>query len=164
MPFASPRPPYVFVSESSPYPPLLTPPSPHQNLATPGTPDYKLAVSLFNQNHTESYEPPAHYDYDYPKYNATVPEPSSQTKFRCDCGKEFESLKKLESHSRTHREKPDKPHVCEQCQRGFTRRQDLKRHSEIHFRLFKPFACAKCSTTFTRSDALQRHLKARRCQ
>ncbi|KAI8902371.1 hypothetical protein BC833DRAFT_561766 [Globomyces pollinis-pini] len=83
--------------------------------------------------------------------------------WNCVCGKIFDNYDDYLPHSKTHR--PDeRPHVCDQCHRGFTRRQDLKRHMAIHFRLFKPFQCPNCATTFTRTDALQRHIKAKRCQ
>lgn len=56
-----------------------------------------------------------------------------------------------------------KIHQCGNCPRAFSRRQDLKRHCDIHLRTHKRYACERCHTAFTRSDALSRHVKAKRC-
>ncbi|KAF2166027.1 hypothetical protein M409DRAFT_36796 [Zasmidium cellare ATCC 36951] len=53
------------------------------------------------------------------------------------------------------------PFECSICQRGFTRRENLKRHSSIH--LPNPqsnkFPCEWCPASFSRGDLRQRHVK-----
>ncbi|KAI8923729.1 hypothetical protein BC831DRAFT_469710 [Entophlyctis helioformis] len=90
------------------------------------------------------------------------PCPAGETSWKCSCGQVFEDWPLFYVHNNTHKAE-EKTHICEHCNRGFTRRQDLKRHKLTHFQLFKPFECKNCGTTFTRNDALHRHIKARRC-
>ncbi|KAJ8322873.1 hypothetical protein O5D80_008399 [Batrachochytrium dendrobatidis] len=92
---------------------------------------------------------------------ATKISKGDQTSWKCSCDQVFDDWAQFQLHSKTH--KAEKCHICEHCNRGFTRRQDLKRHKLTHFQLIKPFQCTQCGTTFTRNDALQRHLKAKRC-
>ena len=51
---------------------------------------------------------------------------------------------------------------CKKCGKQFTRRADLKRHSEgcgIDDLVKAVFQCRSCPEDFTRSDALERHSK-----
>ncbi|KAI8826943.1 uncharacterized protein EV422DRAFT_490651 [Fimicolochytrium jonesii] len=85
--------------------------------------------------------------------------------FKCTCGKLFKKLYNLKNHYQSHfNPTPEKPFVCEVCQRGFMRKHDLKRHATTHMETFTPFACDVCHTTFTRLDALHRHVNGNRCK
>ncbi|OBT92855.2 hypothetical protein VE01_09039 [Pseudogymnoascus verrucosus] len=46
--------------------------------------------------------------------------------------------------------------ACPQCQRSFSRRENLSRHLRTH-RSINTHSCSICSKTFTRSDILKRH-------
>ncbi|KAG8688699.1 hypothetical protein FRC09_012770 [Ceratobasidium sp. 395] len=50
-----------------------------------------------------------------------------------------------------------RPHICEQCETGFARAHDLRRHEETH-RSARPHKCPDCQRSFSRKDAVQRHL------
>ncbi|KAI8374215.1 uncharacterized protein BYT42DRAFT_500035 [Radiomyces spectabilis] len=82
---------------------------------------------------------------------------STQTVYPClfpNCGKTFQRLYNLKSHSRTHTD--DRPFTCHVCQTAFSRNHDLKRHVKIHGG-DKPYKCLGCDKTFSRLDALKRH-------
>lgn len=53
---------------------------------------------------------------------------------------------------------PNRPHVCLQCGKGFTRRRELERHGVVHTGL-KPFECPTCQKRFGRKDKLTQHRK-----
>jgi Zinc finger, C2H2 type len=64
--------------------------------------------------------------------------------------------------------KNERPHVCPQCSKDFTRQHDWKRHMELHDPS-KKFKCAGhladgrhwgCNKEFARKDALSRHFKS----
>ena len=64
--------------------------------------------------------------------------------------------------------KNERPHVCPQCGKDFTRQHDWKRHMELHDPS-KKFKCAGvladgtawgCNREFARKDALSRHFKS----
>ena len=53
----------------------------------------------------------------------------------------------------------DRPHQCIQCNRGFNRQQDLKRHlNSVHEKQFI-HNCSVCHRSFSRRDSLLRHQK-----
>lgn len=51
----------------------------------------------------------------------------------------------------------DRPHVCDQCNKGFKDRSLLKRHKRIHEKE-RPFSCAHCSRLFLSKCELRRHM------
>jgi uncharacterized Zn-finger protein len=53
----------------------------------------------------------------------------------------------------------DRPHSCGYCQRTFSRRHDLERHTRVHTGI-KPYKCPACNKCFARSDARRRHWKS----
>ena len=54
---------------------------------------------------------------------------------------------------------PDKSgYVCDQCGKGFTRSQDLKRHIQSLHSGVKEFTCDKCEKSFATRDILRRHI------
>jgi transcription factor CRZ1 len=64
--------------------------------------------------------------------------------------------------------KNERPHVCPECGKDFTRQHDWKRHMELHDPS-KKFKCAGqladgrpwgCNKEFARKDALSRHFKS----
>ncbi|KAI8886254.1 hypothetical protein K501DRAFT_124127, partial [Backusella circina FSU 941] len=48
---------------------------------------------------------------------------------------------------------------CSYCQRHFSRRHDLERHTRVHTGI-KPYKCPACNKCFARSDARRRHWKS----
>lgn len=53
-------------------------------------------------------------------------------------------------------------HICDQCQRAFSRAEHLERHQTTHLpsTATKSFVCSACSKGFTRKDVLTRHIRA----
>lgn len=78
-------------------------------------------------------------------------------RFKCICGLAFEDMSGLFSHSSN--QCNAKSFVCDVCQRGFTRRQDLKRHRLVHEALGKQqsYPCADCGQDLTKKTALKKH-------
>lgn len=52
----------------------------------------------------------------------------------------------------------DRPYICIQCNKGFHRRSDLKKHTFVHSGV-RPFACHVCGKSFSRNTNLTKHLR-----
>merc|ERR1712129_392326 len=77
--------------------------------------------------------------------------------FMCDqCDKTFSRAFHLTTHKRTHI--GEKSFKCDQCDKAFTASSNLTRHKRTHTGK-KPFQCDQCDKTFPRSDKLTKHNK-----
>lgn len=52
----------------------------------------------------------------------------------------------------------DRPYVCVQCNKGFGRRSDLKKHTIVHTGI-RPFTCPVCNKNFSRNTNLTKHMR-----
>ena len=84
----------------------------------------------------------------------------SNTEFACrDCGAVFRCRKDLNGHvNRKHTERV-KTEKCEQCEKEFYSRQELKKHRNVHQSL-KPFYCEVCAFKCSRLSNLNTHRKS----
>ncbi|KAH6913545.1 hypothetical protein BKA70DRAFT_725422 [Coprinopsis sp. MPI-PUGE-AT-0042] len=73
------------------------------------------------------------------------------------CGSTCPKRFNLKGHIRSHQD--EKPFVCHwpECNKGFARQRDRKRHEQLHIN-HRLFTCEGCSRQFARMDALNRHL------
>ncbi|XP_007941224.1 zinc finger protein 343 [Orycteropus afer afer] len=75
----------------------------------------------------------------------------------CVCsegGRGFSRKSALRLHQPTH--SGEKPHVCKECGRGFTQRSVLLTHQRTHSGE-KPYACSECGRSFTQKSGLLYH-------
>ncbi|KAL7015646.1 hypothetical protein ACKWTF_016568 [Chironomus riparius] len=78
--------------------------------------------------------------------------------FKCvKCGKKYQTQELLHDHMDKHGS--DKPFKCEisNCPKSFNHKTDLKRHSILHT-AEKPHVCQQCGKGFVRKDHLQKHM------
>lgn len=52
----------------------------------------------------------------------------------------------------------DKPYICVECDKGFGRRSDLKKHTIVHTGV-RPYICPVCHKNFSRNTNLTKHLR-----
>ena len=77
--------------------------------------------------------------------------------FICEiCQKAFARRDTLICHKRTH--DGTKPFLCKVCDKGFSRRDKLHCHNRTHSGE-KPFVCLVCSRAFAQSDKLKCHMR-----
>ncbi|XP_064472341.1 zinc finger protein 260-like [Ornithodoros turicata] len=77
--------------------------------------------------------------------------------FKCTvCDKVFNRKARLDLHMKYLHLK-EKSHVCADCGKGFTRREDLTRHSVLHTGE-KPFQCPTCLKRFSIKPSLKIHM------
>ncbi len=79
--------------------------------------------------------------------------------FTCPlCQKELMSEERLHKHIHYHKLRKLKPHVCQECGRGFTRVDHLRNHTRLHTGE-KPYACYYCDQKFVTSQHRSYHLR-----
>ncbi|KAG8832940.1 hypothetical protein FRC20_007776 [Serendipita sp. 405] len=81
--------------------------------------------------------------------------------FHCifnECGYgNYESTNAIEHVRGTHF--GNRPYLCDQCDKAFTRKHDLRTHEQTHDQSSKN-PCPTCGNTFTRSSNLMRHIRS----
>ncbi|CAE1290971.1 HIVEP [Acanthosepion pharaonis] len=70
------------------------------------------------------------------------------------CSRTFTSAYQLEDHL-SHAD--PRPYVCEYCDAGFSKKQTLRIHLQIHSQQEKPYVCGMCGDTFVTSESLKQH-------
>ncbi|XP_054725946.1 zinc finger protein 260 [Anastrepha obliqua] len=77
--------------------------------------------------------------------------------YQCDeCHKGFPRRQDLVVHKRQHT--GERPHVCTICGKSFIRPNKLSRHMRIHTGL-RPYKCSECHKSFTQSNDLRIHMR-----
>lgn len=70
--------------------------------------------------------------------------------FLCNqCGKAFTRRETLMEHGYVHKPDSDKPHKCTECGKGFFKLYDLQRHFTGIHSGLKPFQCHLCGKFIT---------------
>lgn len=74
-----------------------------------------------------------------------------------NCQKSYDTKGELKHHQRKYVD-THKNHACSICQKRFQYPKDLKRHRQTHDHS-ESFACTACTRVYTRRDNLQRHVR-----
>ncbi|KAG5669448.1 hypothetical protein PVAND_017335 [Polypedilum vanderplanki] len=84
----------------------------------------------------------------------------SEKNFQCHCGKEFRYQKQLDKHNEQVHEAKNRGifYSCSECERIFTRRQELRNHSFLHYS-GAVFECSICGLKFKKKKLLYIHSK-----
>lgn len=72
------------------------------------------------------------------------------------CNKAFPRKFNLDVHRKTHDPQRMRPFQCNECDRGFFRPTDLRRHDLCVHKKSKAFMCSECYAGFPRKDSLKR--------
>ncbi|KAJ1983513.1 hypothetical protein H4R34_001238 [Dimargaris verticillata] len=86
---------------------------------------------------------------------------TTKRRFQCDVpGCTFSSARayNLSTHRETHYPVLSRKFKCDQCDRAFSRRHDLMRHTASIHKGEKQFVCPQCNKPYSRNDALNRHI------
>ncbi|KAJ1646860.1 hypothetical protein LPJ64_001680 [Coemansia asiatica] len=80
------------------------------------------------------------------------------------CHRSFARQYNLKTHRLTHfpNTQESRPFKCPHCPKAFTRKHDLQRHSVLHERKDK-HTCSSCNRGFPRKDALKKHVETEHC-
>ncbi|KAJ1720947.1 hypothetical protein LPJ53_004471 [Coemansia erecta] len=80
------------------------------------------------------------------------------------CHRSFARQYNLKTHRLTHfpNAQASRPFKCAFCPKAFTRKHDLQRHSVLHERKDK-HTCVTCNRGFPRKDALKKHIETENC-
>ncbi|CRK98348.1 CLUMA_CG011708, isoform A [Clunio marinus] len=74
-----------------------------------------------------------------------------------DCGKAFKTMNCLRNHKRLH--VPDRTYYnCDQCEKKYTQKIQLKKHIEIVHMQRRDFVCTTCGASFGTNSVLKMHL------
>ena len=71
------------------------------------------------------------------------------------CGKE---VKNLARHKQAHLSPQDRKHKCELCGKGFSTRQRLDDHNNIHTGA-RPYICEQCGLTYINNANKNQHIR-----
>ena len=92
-----------------------------------------------------------------PNFQGDVFEEDEQC-FCGDCGKEFESRKKLRKHMRE-QHSTNEPFYCDICHKPYPTRSRMNRHKRETHPAEKNFSCEKCGKAFSNQKGLKNHLQ-----
>jgi hypothetical protein len=123
-------------------------------LLTVGPKSPQLLRIISKSNNSSSPISPKHTSHASPFSPDQAQNSSGGTmRFKCVCGSTFE--KKDDFYDHYSNECVSNFNVCKICDRGFTRKQDLKYHMSSH--LIQTVTCDGCGFKFSRQQALNRH-------
>ncbi|CAB1328238.1 unnamed protein product [Coregonus sp. 'balchen'] len=125
--------------------------------ALPSTIDSILYSSLLPDSFAQSYTPRAQKAPRVRKSPAASTGPAKEKPFTCpmeNCDRRFSRSDELNRHIRIHT--GHKPFQCRICLRSFSRSDHLTTHTRTHTGE-KPFSCDVCGKRFARSDERKRH-------
>ena len=92
-----------------------------------------------------------------PKPRGRAPNPNN--KFKCEfenCQRSYQSSKALRLHVKSVHEGVS--YDCDQCDKSFAQKGDLKRHVEIVHMNMKNFKCDECDQSFGQKAHLESHI------
>lgn len=69
----------------------------------------------------------------------------------------FKTAFKLDSHIKGHFQAPD--FICEECGKGFSKKENLKLHRNMHNNEKESYSCDLCAKVFKYKENLKRHFK-----